>query len=952
MENKLEDKEIEIQRLQNRVVELEKQLIEAKAVLALHDITVPGEPPQGFTYQQSQEDLSIGDDRFRQAILVAPYPLMIRREDGKVVMINTAWAEITGYTLEDIPTIAEWARKAYGDQGPQRQALILNEGFSQPGVKKWGEFEVTTRTGEKRIWDFSTASLGVDESGKQLVMSMAVDVTERAQAEEMLRAARDEAMWLARLPGENPNPVARVSNEGAILYHNLVAGSLPGWRFAIHESLSISLRRLLQQALAEGRVVEQDVSFGQQIYAVTIVPISGEHYANIYGRDVTAHRHAEEALKESERRQREIARLLELDQSRLAAILRHLPVGVWIVDQQGCLTGSNPEADRIWAGEAPLLNSIAEYQKYVSWHPGSGELLKSEEYPVAVVLRTGSPVNPMEINIRRFDGSEGTVLASAAPIRNNQGQLMGVVGVNVDITERKHVEAHINDLLALNEKILNHSSVGILTYKVTGQCVFANEKVASIVGTGVAQLATQNFHTIAAWKKSGLYDLVQQAISTQAPVTADIHHVSTFGKDSWMTVHCITFKSKGEDHVLLSMSDITERKQAERALKESEQRLNRAQEIAHLGSWELDLATNQLTWSDEVYRIFGLQPQEFGATYEAFLEAVHPDDRAAVDAAYSGSIQAGRDQYEIEHRVIKRSNGEVRIVHEKCEHIRNQEGQIVRSVGMVHDITERKRAEEQLKDYAERLERSNRELEQFAFMASHDLQEPLRKIEMFGDLLLERALSLNDRERAYLDRMRNAAGRMREMVRGLLQLSSVTTQGRPFVSVDLSQITAEVLSDMEEKIQRIGGRVECSALPIVEGDPVQLRQLMQNLIGNALKYHRPEVPPDVNIYAKPLSEKVQILVEDRGIGFNQEDAERIFQPFQRLVGRSQYEGNGIGLAICRRIVERHVGNIIALSKPGQGTTFIVTLPIGHPEDAKNGVGKDIADETPGVTPGR
>ncbi len=141
------------------------------------------------------------------------------------------------------------------------------------------------------------------------------------------------------------------------------------------------------------------------------------------------------------------------------------------------------------------------------------------------------------------------------------------------------------------------------------------------------------------------------------------------------------------------------RTQAENALRQSEQRLGRAQEIAHLGSWELDLLTNQLIWSDEVYRIFGLQPQEFGATYEAFLEAIHPDDRAAVDAAYSGSIREGRDKYEIEHRIVRRLTGEVRAVHGKCEHFRDENGQIVRSVGMVHDITERKHTEEALRRF-------------------------------------------------------------------------------------------------------------------------------------------------------------------------------------------------------------------------------------------------------------
>ena len=148
--------------------------------------------------------------------------------------------------------------------------------------------------------------------------------------------------------------------------------------------------------------------------------------------------------------------------------------------------------------------------------------------------------------------------------------------------------------------------------------------------------------------------------------------------------------------------EIAEHNQDEERLKQSEERLERAQEIAHLGSWELNLAENTLTWSDEIYRIFGLKPKEFGATYEAFLEYIHPDDRAAVDEAYSGSVREGKDTYEIEHRIIRKDNREVRFVHEKCQHIKDKNGNIVRSLGMVHDITERKRAEQEIKESEER----------------------------------------------------------------------------------------------------------------------------------------------------------------------------------------------------------------------------------------------------------
>ncbi len=171
----------------------------------------------------------------------------------------------------------------------------------------------------------------------------------------------------------------------------------------------------------------------------------------------------------------------------------------------------------------------------------------------------------------------------------------------------------------------------------------------------------------------------------------------------------VTAYSPMREYFVTVFEDITDRKRAEQALRESEERLNRSQEIAHLGSWELDLVNNRLSWSDEVYRIFGLQPQEFGATYAAFLEAVHPDDRAAVDAAYSGSLHEGRDTYEIEHRVVRKATGEVRIVHEKCGHIRDGSGRIIRSVGMVHDITDRKRAEESLRKAHAELEARVRE---------------------------------------------------------------------------------------------------------------------------------------------------------------------------------------------------------------------------------------------------
>ncbi|MCZ6624129.1 MAG: GAF domain-containing protein [Deltaproteobacteria bacterium] len=261
------------------------------------------------------------------------------------------------------------------------------------------------------------------------------------------------------------------------------------------------------------------------------------------------------------------------------------------------------------------------------------------------------------------------------------------------------------------------------------------------------------------------------------------------------------------------------------------------------------------------------------------------------------------------------------------------------------DIIKRKRAEEELKTLATKLEQSNRELQDFASVASHDLQEPLRKILAFGDRLKTKCSdALSDEGRNYLERMQNAAGRMQTLINDVLMFSRVTTKARPFVPVDLADVTREVLSDLEVRILQTGGSVELGSLPTIDADPTQMRQLLQNLIGNALKFHRQEVAPVIKIQGQflngqgrtsagssPAKELCQITVEDNGIGFDEKYLDRIFSVFQRLHGRSEYEGSGIGLAVCRKIVERHGGNITAISTRGQGSTFIVKLPVKKPK---------------------
>ncbi|AKQ47491.1 histidine kinase [Rufibacter radiotolerans] len=256
--------------------------------------------------------------------------------------------------------------------------------------------------------------------------------------------------------------------------------------------------------------------------------------------------------------------------------------------------------------------------------------------------------------------------------------------------------------------------------------------------------------------------------------------------------------------------------------------------------------------------------------------------------------------------------------------------------GFVHDITNQKLTEERLRRYAAELERSNAELQDFAYVSSHDLQEPLRKIQAFGDRLKTKEQAhLSEQGKDYVDRMLNAAVRMQNLINDLLAFSRVTTKSKSFEVVNLDTILTEVLSDLEITIEKTGTIIERSTLPSIEAEPTQIRQLFQNLISNAIKFRKEGVTPVVKIYHEQLQRtahligtpgdlQIAIYIEDNGIGFDEKYLDRIFNIFQRLEGQ-KYEGSGIGLAICRKIAIRHGGDITAESKPGHGTRFIITL---------------------------
>ena len=253
------------------------------------------------------------------------------------------------------------------------------------------------------------------------------------------------------------------------------------------------------------------------------------------------------------------------------------------------------------------------------------------------------------------------------------------------------------------------------------------------------------------------------------------------------------------------------------------------------------------------------------------------------------------------------------------------------------DITEIELQAQALEAHAQRLEASNRELQEFAYVASHDLQEPLRKIEAFADRLVRKyAKTLPEDGQMFIDRMQNAAGRMRQLISALLSYSRVTSNKSELVKIDLTKVLTEVVSDLQIRIEEAKATIRHGELPSLEADPTQMRQLLQNILSNALKFRKKGVDPVITIEGRikqpvlpgdPQAGWVVVSIADNGIGFDNAYKDQIFKIFQRLHGRMEYEGTGIGLATCRKIVDRHAGTIDADGRPGEGTTFTVTLPV-------------------------
>ena len=415
----------------------------------------------------------------------------------------------------------------------------------------------------------------------------------------------------------------------------------------------------------------------------------------------------------------------------------------------------------------------------------------------------------------------------------------------------------------------------------------------------------------------------------------------------------------GEDSGgIVVLQDITEQRRIELALQASEEQFRTLVENIPDVAWRADAEGGLVYVSPKVKRICGYEPEDLLG--QSRFSHVHPEDVDEVRKRYGLLFSKERDfnlHYRWRHkkgkwlwvhdraqavggyatgvfsdvtklRKMEDELKEYRVWLEEMVDERTQEAEAVNRQ-LLLEVAERQQAQQELERVAARLRHSNAELEQFAHVASHDMKEPLLLIVSFAERLLAKwPEKFDGKAGEFLGRILKAGHQLQELMDNILQLSKVRNCDHPFGAVDLDDLLREVMDDFEEKTRQMGGTIGLGTFAAIEGDRTQLRQLFQNLIANALKYRQKSIPPLVEVKGRMLPGKIyEITVQDNGIGFEEKHAERIFQPFVRLHGRHEYDGTGIGLATCEKIVARHGGRIIAKSRPGEGSIFIVQLPL-------------------------
>lgn len=916
--------------------------------------------------RELRERLFEANEWFQAIFDATPLPIVALDKDGIVTSWNKAAERVYGWTAEEI------IGQPYQSVPPdQRDAHREIRERLQNGEFVFGA-EVVRTTKDGRRLDIQLSAAPIRNSEGAAIGSLGImhDITERKQAEQALRDS-EERFRLAFITSPDSVNINRLS-DGLFVNINEGFTALTGYTWEDVQgktSLDVDLwydpsdrPRLIEMLKQDGYVKNYEAKFKFKngvvhtgLMSARVISLNGvDHILNIT-RDIEELKQAQETVRQERDRSQ-----MYLDVSATIMVALNTSGRVVLINRKGAdLLGYSKEdiLGRNWF-ECCLPEAERETVQTMFQRAMNGEVAMPDYFENSIV---------------DTKGQSRTIAWHNAVLHDDNGTITGTLSSGEDITKRKQAEEVIwqNEIrmaTLLELTRMSEEPEQILTD-------IALENAIELTGSTIGYLAFMNDDesvlTMYSWSKQAMQEcriqnkpfeypvestgLWGEAVRQRRPIITNDYHASNplkkgvpdghvslsrhmniplFDGDKIVLVAGVGNKQEPYDEtdvdqltlLMDGMWKVIKRRRAEEALRISEQLLRESQSIAGLGSYVFDIPADRWKSSDVLDRIFGID-SSFTRTAGGWLTLVHPDYRDMMANHLMNEVIGQRQKFNKEYKIVRQSDRETRWVHGLGELEFDTDQQPLRMIGTIQDITERKRAEDELASRTLELERSNMELERFAYVASHDLQEPLRMMSSYADLLHSRYKGKLDEDAdEFIGYITEGAERMQQLIRGLLAYSRMDTQGRKFEAVDLEERLKSVLENLQMSVEESAAVVTHDPLPKITVESTQITQLFQNLIGNAIKFRGTEAP-HIHISADQNDTEWHFSVRDNGIGIDAKYFERIFVIFRRLHGRNEYPGTGIGLAICKKIVERHGGRIWVESEVGKGTTFHFTIPI-------------------------
>ncbi len=629
--------------------------------------------------------------------------------------------------------------------------------------------------------------------------------------------------------------------------------------------------------------------------------------------DITTRKQAEIALRESEERFR--------------AVVDSANDGILVYDRELKIVAGNRAAERIIGLPLAKIVGAAGFTSLLPCVKHDGSPLGPEDRPTRLTIRGGQPLSNVVIGVKRPGGALTWLSVNTAFLqRADETGWYGIVSTLGDITAQRATEMALRESEERFRQTFELAASGMAHVDLTGRFIRVNRSLCEILGYPEQELIGRSVKEISHPDDRDLTDAERARVHEGEIDSArfEKRYIRKNGAVVWVEL-AVALARDPHGHPLHEVAlfdDVTERKQADAALRESEARFRSLTQLSSDWYWEQDAEFGLTFMSGRMGERTGLDPSAYLGRKRWDRPALNLTE--ADWARHRAQLERHEPFRDFELQRPTPEGGS-RWISLSGEPVFDDDGRFAGYRGVGKDITETKQAEVALREAHEELKRSNAELEQFAYVASHDLQEPLRMVSSYTQLLTRRYSEKFDKDaKEFMHYVVDGAARMKQLIEDLLAYSKVGTRGKDF-GVEAESSLKRALTNLRAAIQDSGAAVTQDKLPTIPCDEVQLAQLFQNLIGNALKFRSPSVPR-VHVSVMQQEKEWQFSIADNGIGIEPQYFERIFMVFQRLHNKAEYPGTGIGLAICKKVVERHGGRIWVESRPGAGSAFHFTLP--------------------------